>query len=156
MVFVKYSKLCDHSYTVTDGATLVHIMGWDRRVTDDDPACPCMAAILIHPPRLRDSLSLPAPLPGAPRFTGFMEVLSELTIFAMLFYLSPSPCFSCCSSLSCLISLLRLGSLSSVHSFCWLTVTVICFFLLLSLKTVFVFFVISVFLLLCPLSLFSL
>lgn len=117
MVSVKYSQLCDHSYTVKDRATLVDIMGWEGRVTDDDPACQCIAAILIQPPRLGDSLSLPAPLPGAPCFTGFMESLSVLTISATLFYLSLLPCFSNCSSLSCLISLLSLLSLSSLHIF---------------------------------------
>ena len=116
MVFVKYPQLCDH--TVTDGATLMDIMGWEVRVTDDDPAWPCTAAILIQEPRLGASLSLPAPLPGAPCFTVFMETLSVLTRFSLRFSICHfPPCSLNCSSLSCLISLLSLLSLSSVHNF---------------------------------------
>ena len=96
-------------------------MGREGGMTDDDSVCPGMAAILIQPPRLRDSLSSPAPLPGAPCFTVFMETLSALTIFffffAALFYLSLTPRVTNCSSLSSLISLLLQLSLSSVHNF---------------------------------------
>ena len=96
-------------------------MGREGGMTDDDSVCPGMAAILIQPPRLRDSLSSPAPLPGAPCFTVFMETLSALTIFFFffpaLFYLSLTPRVTNCSSLSSLISLLLQLSLSSVHNF---------------------------------------
>lgn len=77
------TQLCDHTYTVTDRTTLEGIMGWEGRMTDDDPVCPCMSAILIQPSRLRDYSSLPAPLPGALCFGSFMETRSLLTSFAM-------------------------------------------------------------------------
>lgn len=82
------------------------------------PPAPAWLRSWSRRPRLGASLSLPAPLPRAPCFTVFMETLSVLTPFLLRFSICHfPPCSLNCSSLSCLISLLSLLSLSSVHNF---------------------------------------
>lgn len=73
-------------YTVTDRRTLLNIIGWEGRVTDDDPVCCCVATILIQESRLRDSLLLSAVFPRVTCFTGSKETLPVFTI--LLFCMS--------------------------------------------------------------------